>query len=145
MHKPFNEGRSNNINLLCNLWIEFIAESRNPRKSLPWILEGMVSSAPCICLCSYAAPGPTAAVTNRCNYTGSRVQCPPAAGAGAVAQFGGVSAAPSPQPSPAQPSCPLLPVEEGDIDMIAIYRWTWSCLISTVDIYYLLLCVTLSI
>ena len=46
-------------------------------------------------------PAP-AAVTNRCNYTGSRVQCPPAAGAGAVAQFGGVSAAPSPQPSPAQ-------------------------------------------
>ena len=39
-----------------------------------------------------------------------------------------------PAPSPAQPSCPLLPVEEGDIDMIAIYRWTWSCLISTVDI-----------
>ena len=26
------------------------------------------------------------------------------------------------------------PVEEGDIDMIAIYRWTQSCLISTVDI-----------
>ena len=101
----------------------------------------MVSSVLCICLCSYAAPGPTAAVTNRCNYTGSRVQCPPAAGAGAVAQFGGVSAAPSPaQLSPAQPSCPLLPVEEVDIGMIAIYRWTWSCLISTVDIYYLLLC-----
>ena len=40
-------------------WIEFIAESRNPQKSLPWILEVMVSSAPCICLCSYAAPGPS--------------------------------------------------------------------------------------
>ena len=40
-------------------WIEFIAESRNPQKSLPWILEVMVPSAPCICLCSYAAPGPS--------------------------------------------------------------------------------------
>ena len=94
--------------------------------------EGMVPSAPCIWLCSYAAPGPTP-VTNRCNNTGSRVQCPPGAGAGAVAQFGGVSAAPSPA-QPAQPSCPQLPVEEGDIGMIAIYRWTRSRLISTVDI-----------